>query len=392
MLKNEDRLTLEIHGNISTDLSSSLHVLYGPLIGKDALLLYDTLVALSHLPHPITNHVLVSKLSGLSCERIETVREILEQFLLLKTYYEGSKNAYIYCIHIPKNGNEFLRHDVFGRLFMKKMGKQVYEFTKKNFALSHKDKSGYQDITISMQTLMSDWNVEEETTFTTMKPQQLTQPAFAFNFDVFLSGLSLMILPESQRTKENLTFIAEKAGIYGISEKDMQMLVGKSMNIKTNRLDRNKLIKQMQSKKKAYHKTFDDPYAMPPVRFLQEKQFGVSVSTADQRLIDDVLIGKYHLVPEVINVLLEYVLQRCNQMLSKSYVEKVASTWVRLGIDTANKALESIKNEKQEPQRYQKSTKKELPEWFHNQDVVDVSKEDIDDDILMERLRKLGEE
>lgn len=394
MLKSEDRLKLELHGTMSVELMTSLQMLYAPLLGQDATLLYQTLLTLACLPTKIRNHLLVSKICGLRAERIEQLRAILEQYLLIKTYYDGAKNAYLYAIYVPKQPEEFLRHDVFGRLYMKKMGKQVYEFARKSFAKNYEDCSSYQNITSSMRNLFHDWEETQEKSFTQLKPKKaIHETAYDFNIDVFITGLSNMLLPQSQRTVENLTFIAEKASIYGISEKDMQSLVGKSMDIKTNTLDRNKLISFMQRARKEFHKTYKDPYQMPPIRFLQEKQHGVAVSSADQHLIDGILLEKYHLVPEVINVLIEYVLKRCNQVLSKAYVEKVAATWVRLGVDSAKKALEVIANEQQPNTTfYQKTTEKKLPDWFENQDIIDVANEEVDDDALMERLRKLGEE
>lgn len=393
MLKSEDRLKLELHGTITMEGYTSLQLLYAPLLGQDALTLYQTMVSLAALPNRIRNHLLLTKLTGYRMERIEKLRALLEQYLLMNTYYDGTKNAYLYVLHMPKPANDFLHHDVFGRLYLNTMGKQVYEFARKSFANSYEDTSTYQNISSSMQRLLEDWDDNKENAFTSLKPKKaIHEVPISFNFDTFLSGLSTMLLPQSQRTAENLAFIAEKAEIYGISEKDMQQLVGKSMNLKTNTLDRAKLVSFMQRAKKEFTKTYEDPYQMPPVRFLQQKQHGVAVSSADQYLIDTILLEKYHLVPAVINVLIEYVLERCNQVLSKAYVEKVAATWVRLGVDSKEKALEAIANEQKPNKTYQKTAEKKLPDWYQNQDLIEVPKEEVDSDALMERLRKLGEE
>ena len=390
MLKSEDKLTLELHGTLSSEGFSSLQMLYAPLLGKDALILYQTLLSLAMQPQKIRNHLLLQKISGIRMEHMEHCRGLLEQYLLVKTYFDGTRNAYIYGLYMPKSGSEFLRHDVFGRLYMKKMGKQVYEFARKNFAPLIVEKERYQEITTSMQRLM-DWDEQAEENFRDLRPLPSPTHALAFNFDIFLSGLSNMVFPQGERTAENLQFIAEKAAIYGIEEKDMQVFVGKSMNLKNNTLDRNKLVRFMQRAKKTYDKTFDDPYQMPPVRFLQSKQQGIPVSSADQRLIDDVLVEKYHLQSEVINVLLEYVLERCNQVLSKAYVEKVAATWVRQGVDTADKAQATILNETKEKKTYPTPVEKQLPKWFHDQDSVKAEEKNFDKEALKEKMRKLRE-
>ena len=61
------------------------------------------------------------------------------------------------------------------------------------------------------------------------------------------------------------------------------------------------------------------------------------------------LIEHYRLPNDVINIMVEYVLDKNNQNLNKNYVEKVASSWVRLKIDTKEKALEHIRNGKAKP-------------------------------------------
>lgn len=390
MLHKEDRLKLECIHRLHEEHIRSLHLLYGPLLGKEAVYLYEELYALAMLPQTIKNHLLIQKISGMSMDAIETARESLEQYLLLKTYFDGTKNAYIYVLKLPKTGADFLSHDVFGRIYMKKLGKQVYEYMRRNFAPVMEAKEDYQEITSSLRSLMVDWQEEEESTFSSLKPKQ-EELHTNFRFDLFLNGLSTMILPASERTKETLSFIAQKADLYGIDEKEMQKLVGKSMDLKHNRLDRKKLIGYMQRSQSDFVKVVEDPYQLPPVRFLQNKQHGVRVSEADQRLINDTLSETYHLKPEVINVLIEYVLDRCHQTFRKAYVEKVAATWVRLGIDTKEKALQVMQEDEKDTKQYRKKTEtKELPKWYTDQDSVPSTEEDLDEDALMEELRKLG--
>ncbi|MFQ7536639.1 MAG: DnaD domain protein [Clostridium sp.] len=53
----------------------------------------------------------------------------------------------------------------------------------------------------------------------------------------------------------------------------------------------------------------------------------MEVSRSDKYLIE-ALISDFKMKPEVVNVLIEYVLKMKNQQFPKAYVEKVASTWV----------------------------------------------------------------
>lgn len=385
MLNREDRLKIEAVTSLHQEDMNILQLLYGPLIGRDALTLYETLAALAMMPQQIKNHLLIQKLCNQSCERIEENRILLEQYLLVKTYYDAAKNAYCYELYPPKSGDRFLTHDVFGRLYLRKMGKQVYEYMKRCFAPKDDGKENYREISAHMSALFHDWDEAQEESFDRLRPKVKQMPMH-FDFDLFLNGLSAMVFPLRERTKENLDFIAEKADLYGIDEKEMQKLVGKSIDIKQNKLDHKKLIRYMQSSRREFVKQTEDPYALPPIRFLQEKQNGIAVSKSDQRLIDTLLYETYHLQPPVINVLIEYVLERCDQSLSRAYVEKVAGRWVRLGIDTKDKALALIA---QEADKGKKNTaKKALPQWFHDQEAQG-DEDVVDDAALMEELRKL---
>lgn len=388
MLNKEDRLKIEWRQSLSDDQRCALRLLYYPLIGDQAITLYETLLALATLPVAIKNHLLLHQVSGLSMEAIEDARITLEQYLLLKTYYDGTKNGYLYQLQAPLSGADYLRHDVFGRMYLRKMGKQVYEYMKKSFAQAGEDLSSYQEITAHIRELFADWSERQEQQFSSMRPIA-SKPTANFHFDRFLNDFSLMIFPLSERTKENLDFIAEKAAIYGVDEKEMQTLVGQSMNVKTNRLNRDKLVRLLQQSHKEFTKQIDDPYGLPPVRFLQEKQKGIAVSRADQRLIDEVLWGQFRFEPQLINVLIEYVLERCHQTLRRNYVEKIAATWVRLGIDTKEKALAYIADETNGQTK--KPQSKQLPKWFKETDKQET-KPEVSDAELRDKMRKLREQ
>lgn len=391
MLEKESRLKIECTVTLSHDHFQALRMLYFPLIQEEALSLYETLYALSKLPQRIKNHLLICKLCNFSIEVLEAKRMILEQYLLLKVYYDGIKNRYIYELTAPKCGCDFLAHEVFGRYYMEKMGKQVYEFMRKSFAPMVEDKADFQEITAHMSDLLQKWDDEKEAYFINEKPKPLKNPLF-FRFDRFLNDLSPMVLPLSERTKENLDFIGEKADLYGINETEMRKLVGKSINLKTNRLDRKKLLHKLQQNQSAFSSTSSDPYHMPSKRFLQLKQNGIAVSKSDQELIEH-LNEKYHMNPQVINVLLEYVLERNHQSLARNYVEKIAGAWVRLGIDTKEKALAEVQKESSRKSVAKHKTK-QLPQWFYEQDHTDdeAQAKTVSDEELMEQLRKLREQ
>lgn len=394
MARKEDKCRIEIQGEITMERYASFQMLYYPLIGNDAATLYHTLLSIGTRSQKIKNHILIQSICGLSMEVIEKSRRILEQYLLVKTYYNASKNTYIYQVYMPKDGSAFLRHEVFGRLYMKEMGKQVYEFNKLSFAHSYEDKSKYQEITLPFENILKeDWEDKQEEQFKKMKPSQdvlhHNDIPLSFNFDRFLTGLSQTIFPLKARNEKNLRMIGELATIHGIDEIEMRKFVSQSMDLKSNDLNLETLKKKARNAKTKYEETSNaNPYAMPPVRFLQSKQRGIEVSRSDKYLIET-LISDFKMKPEVVNVLIEYVLKVKNQQFPKSYVEKIASTWVRLEIDTYEKALKQIEEDTNKPKYNQQVKKKELPAWFDNQDEVKIDVDDFDDDVLLKKMQQL---
>lgn len=394
MARKEDKCKIEVQGSMTSEYYASFQMLYFPLIGSDAATLYHTLVSVGTRNQKIRNHILIQNISKLSMEVIEKSRRILEQYLLVKTFYRPENTTYIYQVFMPKDGNEFLRHEVFGRLYMKEMGKQVYEFNKLSFAHTFEDKNDYQEITIPFENVLKeDWQDQEEEQFKKLKPEQdvlyQNNVPLSFNFDRFLTNLSKMVFPVTARNEKNLRMIGELATIHGINEEEMKKFVSQSMDLKTGTLNVETLKRKARKATTNYiEPKTSNPYLLPPVRFLQSKQRGIEVSQSDKYLIET-LISDFKMKPEVVNVLIEYVLEKTNQKFSKGYVEKVAGMWVRLEIDTYEKAEALIKEEKKEKKAYKNPEKKELPQWYHNQDDVVVDTKDFNEDELLAKMKKL---
>lgn len=394
MLKNEDKLKIEMVGVLTPTLHASFQMLYQPLIGKDAACLYETLCAVCVMSANIKNHRILPELTGMSIELIEKNRHILEQYLLVKSYYQGTTNSYLYQIILPKCGAEFLRHEVFGRMYMSKLGKQVYEFNKLTFSNDVYAKEDYEEITIPFENILrDDWEEKQEEQFLKIRPNQTITSGeipLHFNFDRFLKETSTMILPASERNEKNLRIIGELASIHGISVDGMKKIVGQSMDLKTNRLNHDKLKVKARASRTAYEGTTNTPYLLPPVRFLQQKQNGIEVTRSDKQLIES-LIYEYKLKPDVVNVLLEYVLLQTNQKLTKAYVEKIAGVWIRLQIDTYEKALQHIEHDKKKTTTH-KSKEKKLPDWVMEDEPQQQVVKEFDEEAYREKLKRLREQ
>ena len=161
----------------------------------------------------------------------------------------------------------------------------------------------------------------------------------------------------------------------------MRKYVQRSINPSTHVFDLEKLKNMVMGNRKVV-KINKDPYQMSPVKFLQNKQNGIPVVKSDQALIER-LCTEFQFPVEVVNTLMEYTLQQTHQQFSRNYVEKVAASWVRLHVDSRNRALEIINQGSVENRKEKKIENVVLDDKFYTQ------KEDKSDSQIQQEMLEL---
>ncbi|MGN1343353.1 MAG: DnaD domain protein, partial [Traorella sp.] len=89
-----------------------------------------------------------------------------------------------------------------------------------------------------------------------------------------------------------------------------------------------------------------------------------------------------------INILIEHILKTNQNRLDRNYVTKIASVWVRNGVDTKEKAIEACQPVKTK-KTYSKTTRT-LPEWYKNdeEDFEEASEDRIEEfEKMLEELK-----
>ena len=141
-----------------------------------------------------------------------------------------------------------------------------------------------------------------------------------------------------------------------------------------------------ETKKEKLIKTFQNT---SPFVYLKSKYKSGSPSKLEMKIIEDLLF-KSKMEPEVINVLISYVLTVNNQKFTKNYVDTIASQWLRLGIKTAEAAMKHCTEFKPPTKNKTKviNSKKEeiLPEWFDQKQ----EKEETEDKSLQDLLNSIN--
>lgn len=343
--------------HLSSEQRQSLNLLYGPLMGKNSICLYEFLGSIQNLVELEDVYLLLN----MNASQFDIARNRLEQYHLIETYvHEGNMLILLYAPLLP---DSFLCHETYSRLYLASVGAKCFDKVK---AMLYKDKtvsSSYTKVESPLDvSILDSWNESKEIAFEKVKPT--IKQKYDFDFATLFKGMD-RIFPVRLRTSENLDRIAEMAKIYGIDAKDMRKYVQRSTNPSTHVFDLEKL-KDMVMRNRKVMEVSKDPYKMSPVKFLQNKQNGIPVVKSDQALIER-LCKEFQFPIEVVNTLIEYTLQQTNQQFSRNYVEKVAASWVRLGVDSRKKALDIINQSSLENKRDKKAEKVVLDDKFYTQ-------------------------
>ena len=343
--------------HLSSEQRQSLNLLYGPLMGKNSICLYEFLGSIQNLVELEDVYLLLN----MNASQFDIARNRLEQYHLIETYvHEGDMLILLYAPLLP---DSFLCHETYSRLYLASVGAKCFDKVK---AMLYKEKtvsSSYTKIESPLDvSILDSWNESKEIAFEKVKPT--IKQKYDFDFATLFKGMD-RIFPVRLRTSENLDRIAEMAKIYGIDAKDMRKYVQRSTNPSTHVFDLEKL-KDMVMRNRKVMEVSKDPYKMSPVKFLQNKQNGIPVVKSDQALIER-LCKEFQFPIEVVNTLIEYTLQQTNQQFSRNYVEKVAASWVRLGVDSRKKALDIINQSPLENKRDKKAEKVVLDDKFYTQ-------------------------
>lgn len=343
--------------HLSSEQRQSLNLLYGPLMGKNSICLYEFLGSIQNLVELEDVYLLLN----MNASQFDIARNRLEQYHLIETYvHEGDMLILLYA---PLLSDSFLCHETYSRLYLASVGAKCFDKVK---AMLYKDKtvsSSYTKVESPLDvSILDSWNESKEIAFEKVKPT--IKQKYDFDFATLFKGMD-RIFPVRLRTSENLDRIAEMAKIYGIDAKDMRKYVQRSTNPSTHVFDLEKL-KDMVMRNRKVMEVSKDPYKMSPVKFLQNKQNGIPVVKSDQALIER-LCKEFQFPIEVVNTLIEYTLQQTNQQFSRNYVEKVAASWVRLGVDSRKKALDIINQSSLENKRDKKAEKVVLDDKFYTQ-------------------------
>lgn len=349
-----------------------ISIFYLPLIGRNALMLYSVLVSESIKPI-MTELKRLCILTSLDINDLEKEIITLERYSLISTFKKD--NTYLFKVNNPSTINEFVSNEIYSRLYLQRVGKEQNDISISRYVNKKISEKGYENITHKFDmNLLASWDEMAESVYQNGKKKLYDDDIkITFDYELFLRECdkSSLLFPHKYRSEDNMKAIGQIATIFSIPADKMVKLVARSIDNDNDLLDLEKLRIKAINEKSVLTSEKEVDYSLPPVEFLYRLQ-NIPVSSADKKLLEYLQI-ELKMNIEVINILIEYVLKATEGRMSKAYVEKVATTWIRQGIDTAEKAKAQIENE---PSKNKKKAK------------YDVKDMDADESVDLVKLRK----
>lgn len=392
-----------LNKSILTDYDKKLvYNLYQPIIGSVATSLYFSIWSFLDKSEICslewTHHDLMTN-TKLNLDNILTAREKLEGIGLLKTYCkESSINHYIYELYSPLNAYEFFNNPILSTTLLSNVGNIEYERLLNYYSFPKFNLSEYENITCSFNEVYDVIETPNLKNYTNIKGVNKNKMEIEekLNINEIFSLIPEDILDVKKLKKETKDIILKLAFIYNFTNEQMQGIIINSVEAK--KLD----IDALKHNCEVYYK-FDNAGNLPsliykkqpdylrkqatsvtkkskliyqfetisPYEFLLSKNGGVRPSQSDLSIVSNLLVD-LKMMPGVVNVLIDYVLRINDNKLTKSFVETIASQWIRSNIKTVEEAMNLAEKEYKKRKKEPVKTKKivEKPDWYEKNIAV----------------------
>ena len=373
ILKTRNKFRVIHPQSLNYQQQMALAELYLPLMGQQAYALYHLLNAEGAFNDEVNTITRLIKILDTDIEKINESFRLLEQFKLIRTFYNNNTDMLHFEIQFPMNGSDFLMQAAFGRLFIKRMGKRQYKQTSSLFQvkeLSEDDLEVTSNFDISM---LADWDDNNERSFEELKQKLYETTHIEFDIKEFLNGYSMLRMPGELRTAENLKIIAQMGSIYSIDIPTMRKIVAQSIDTDKMTFDQEALRKRCLSAKSKGSDSNLDEYDINSVQYLYNLKGQYDVDQWEKKMLEEISL-EYHLSRDVINYMMRYIYENHDRRISTNLAKAVAKDWSLHGIAAIDQAKEYVSS------LNKKSTGSKLPDFS-------LKKKKTTDKLSMDEIR-----
>lgn len=365
IVTNDDSYVVTLASILGGADRTVLVMLYQPLCGYGAISLYLNLWAQAehYRKGSAFSFDNLTKMMGCTLEEFELFKNRLEGIGLLKTYLNEELRSFKYELYAPLTPKDFFTHELLGTLFKQVMSKKAYERVKASFVVEKNDYDNYADITHKFSDV---YNVDLNDISTlkdimssgeNLVEKNNNEIESNFSLQIFLAALNEKKIKKSLITTNFVELLKSMASLYNLDECELCEIVNTSIEGVGNKAVIN--FDTFRSKCYSYKKipvadkqetkvVTDKRFGMSkkaemlkeldPFEFLKIKQNNQDASFQDIKLLED-LAYVSKLNPEVINVLIDYVMLKQDNKLPYNYVMKVAASLANAGVKTAEEAM-----------------------------------------------------
>lgn len=366
-LNKEDFYEVYLNSIISDFDHDTLTMLYQPIVGSHAISLYLTLYADYKKKSEIASLEDLLLEMGIDITILTEAKNKLEGIGLIRTYYKKDKGQSFlkFVLYAPKTPKEFFDDILFKGLLISRIGEKKVQQYLRRYKTKKLDLDGYNEISASFNDVFKS-SLDEDVYSSTLNivggyGRKVIDVSKGFDNAKFLSSLeNFNILPKAIK-KSDMKKISELALLYGVNEDIMGDYVSQAYRPDEKEKIDYDMVKELCVKDKSYQvlrkngsnniaysssskmgKKVEMMQTYSALDYLKIKQNNGAVSPSDVKLITE-LNESYGLNSSVINVLIDYCLERNNNQLSRTYVTKIAASINREGISSTLDAMNYLK-------------------------------------------------
>lgn len=363
-IDGNQKLNIYSSFTLSNDDVASVSLLYAPLIGSDALMLYlgfSSLLERNNLKNEKLTHQDIYDIYSMKKNQFLSARYKLEAIGLLMTY-ETKDNGFIYVLCPPLTPKSFLRDNTLGLYLYSKITKETFNYIKSHFEIEKIDKYECVNVTKSFDEVYKSV-LDNEATYEKFKyilgkkpNKNLVIKNNPFNFEAFAKEINKDCL-EMGITKNFQDQISMLAFVYGFDEAQMVGLYHDSIN-KRGLYDY-RLLKNNANKLFVYQKNMNGPKLEVKddeiventelVDYLDNASPSVILEenypNFPEKYLDTVseIYANINLPRGVLNCMILKIMKDKGGVLPNlQYFKKASESWIRDKVFTTNDAIKYI--------------------------------------------------
>ena len=349
---------------LSNDDVAVISLLYTPLMGSDALMLYmgfNSLLERNNLKSEELIHQDFLDIYSLSALNFTKARIKLEGIGLLISYETSDKN-YVYVLCPPLTAKNFIKDATLGLYLYSKIRRETFDYLYNHFKIEKLDKNKYVNITKSFDEVYTS-QITNEITFDKFKyilgkkpNKNIRIKDYKFDFDIFVKGINQDFL-DTGVTKNFKEQVCNLAFVYGFDEYEMISLYQDSIN-KSGVYDY-RLLKTKANNLFIYKRNMKAPKLIEKDENLVSNDDLTSYleKTSANVLLDDIvpnypekylqtindIYANIELPRGVLNCMIIKVLkEKGGDLPSLNYFKKMSETWIKDNVFTTVDAIKYV--------------------------------------------------